>query len=98
MRRMLDVLMRCVALVLVFALMGPAAVNAAPNKTNPETIHDKIVKRGVGNWVCVEMSDGVALSGRVTQIDLQGFGLQVDRYGSVTMVRYADVVRLRNLS
>ena len=70
----------------------------APKKINPETIHDKIVKRGIGNWVCVEMNDGVLLTGRVANIDLQAFGLQVDNYGNVRMVPYADVVRLRNMT
>jgi hypothetical protein len=98
MKRIFDVLMRCVALLLVCALLAPPPAFAAPKKTNPETIHDKIVKRGIGNWVCVEMNDGVLLTGRVSQIDLQQFGLQVDSYGNVRMVPYADVVRLRNMT
>jgi hypothetical protein len=98
MKRLLDTLLKTVALVLISALAAPSVAFARPKPTNPETIHRKIVERGIGNWVCVEEANGLLLVGRVTTVDEQAFGMQLENYPDITMIRYADVVRLRNLS
>lgn len=95
MKRCLQALVKGVAVVLVCLLPGSSAAYAKP--VNPESIHRKIVQRGIGNWVCVEESNGVLLVGRITNVDEQSFGLQLDNYPtSVTTVPYAEVVKLRN--
>lgn len=98
MKRWLQVLLKCVALLLITALAAPSVAFARPKAQNPETIHRKIVERGIGNWVCIEESNGVLLVGRITTIEEQAFGMQLENYPDITMIRYADVVRLRNLT
>ena len=46
----------------------------------------------------MEQANGILLTGRVTTIEEQAFGMQLENYPDITMIRYADVVRLRNLS
>ena len=92
-----DISLRRVAAVLICTLLMPSLVFAAPKPVNPETIHYKIVKKGVGAWVCVEQANGVLLVGRITTVQEQEFGMQLENYPEVTMIKYADVVRLRNI-
>lgn len=94
MNRCLQALSKGVAVVLVSSLLGTSAAYAKP--VNPETIHRKIVQRGIGSWVCVEEANGILLVGRVTDVGEQSFGMQLDNYPEVTRVRYVDVVKLRN--
>jgi hypothetical protein len=98
MKRLLDTLVKTIALVLISALSTPSIAVARPKPQNPETIHRKIVQRGIGNWVCVEEANGILLTGRVTTIEEQAFGMQLENYPDITMIPYADVVRLRSLS
>jgi hypothetical protein len=97
MTRPFDVLFKSIAVVLIFALATPSIACASPKPRSPQEIHAKILKRGVGAWVCVEEANGLLLAGRVTNIDVVSFGMQLQNYPEVTMVNYADVVRLRNL-
>jgi len=98
MRRLVQTFLKIVALTLICALSAPSVAFARPKPQNPETIHRKIVQRGIGNWVCVEEANGILLTGRVTTIEEQAFGMQLENYPDITMIRYTDVVRLRNLS
>jgi len=98
MRRLFKKSLKTVALTLICALCAPSIAFARPKQQNPETIHRKIVQRGIGNWVCVEEANGILLTGRVTTIEEQAFGMQLENYPDITMIRYADVVRLRSLS
>lgn len=97
MRRRLNVLLKSIAVVLVCAMMAPPESLAAPRKSNPEAIHAKVVKRGIGNWVCIEEANGILLTGRIATIEEQAFGMQLENYPEITMIRYTDVVRLRSL-
>lgn len=87
-------LLKGVAIALVFSLLGSSAAYAKP--VNPETIHRKIVQRGIGNWVCVEEANGILLVGRITNVDEQSFGMQLENYPEITTVRYDQVVKLHN--
>lgn len=94
MEPLLQALLKGVAVALVCSLLDPPAAYAKP--VNPETIHRKIVERGIGSWVCVEESNGILLVGRITSVDEQSFGMQLDNYPEITTVRYDQVVKLHN--
>lgn len=94
MKPLLQALLKGVAVVLVCSLLGSSAAYAKP--VNPETIHRKIVQRGIGSWVCVEEANGILLVGRITNVDEQSFGMQLDNYPEITTVRYDQVVKLHN--
>jgi hypothetical protein len=68
--------------------------NAAPKPLTPETVHARLLKHGVGNFVGVQLQSGVAFAGRVVSIDDQSFGLQLHNDPQVTAVFYSDVVQL----
>lgn len=61
----------------------------------PEAVHARLLKRGLGNWVGVQLMNGVVFCGSIISIDDNSFGLQL--YGSpdVTPVAYSDVVYLQ---
>lgn len=90
-------LKRSIASLLICLAIMPAIGYAAPKAKNPATIQDKIVKLGVGRWVCVDETNGLTLVGRITGIGDQSFGMQLHNYPEITDVRYADVVRVRNV-
>lgn len=85
---------RAVAVALI-AAMFPFAASASPKPVNPETIHRKVVERGTGKWVCVDMKNGTTVVGRIASIQEQTFGIQLDNYPEPTMIPYADVQRVR---
>lgn len=78
----------------VCALLLPSAALSAPKPIGADEAREKLVKRGVGNWACVEEKSGLALCGRITTIDEQSFGLQLHNYPDVTSVFYGDVIAL----
>jgi hypothetical protein len=86
---------RCVGMLLVCALVAPAAAFAAPRGLTPEKVHAHIMKRGLGNWVGVEVSSGAAFAGRIVNIDDESFGLQLHNDPGITQVQYSDVIDLR---
>lgn len=85
------------AFLLIALVMTPAECYAGPKGGNPLTTQDKIVKLGVGRWICVDEKNGIALVGRITGIGDQSFGMQLHNYPEITDVRYADVVRVRGV-
>jgi hypothetical protein len=90
-----QLLHKCAGMVSICALLAPSVAVAAPKPLDPETVHAKIAKRGVGNWIYVEERNGVALVGRITSIDDQSFGLQLHNYPEITPVLYSDVIQVR---
>ena len=88
-------LMRATAVALIGVLTS--AANAAPKNVNPETIHRKIVERGAGRWICVDMRNGTAVVGRIASISELSFGMQLDNYPDATTIFYADVRRVRSV-
>jgi hypothetical protein len=87
--------LRVTSLVLACALLAPALASATPKPLDPATVHDRIAKRGVGSWVCVQEANGVALVGRVVNIGDDHVGLQLANYPEITPVLYTDIVGLR---
>jgi hypothetical protein len=49
----------------------------------------------VGSWIWIEEVNGVALYGRVVNIDPASVGLQLANYPEVTPVLYTDIARVR---
>jgi hypothetical protein len=85
---------KCVGMLLVCALVTPTAAFAAPRGLTPEKIHARILKRGLGNWVGVDLNTGAAFIGRIVSIDEQSFSLQLHNDPEITPVFYSDVVDL----
>jgi hypothetical protein len=85
--------LRVTSLALACALLAPALANAKP--LDAATAHARIMKRGVGSWVCVQEANGVALVGRVVNIGDDSVGLQLANYPEITPVNYTDIVGLR---
>ncbi len=87
--------LRVTSWLLVCALLAPAAAIARQKPLDAATVHDRIAKRGVGSWVCLQEANGIALVGRIVDIDDDSVGLQLANYPEVTPVLYADIVSLR---
>ena len=52
---------RCLAMLLVGSLLAVSAPFAEAKPLTPETVHSRILKRGLGNWVGVELPSGTAI-------------------------------------
>jgi len=86
-------LRKCAGMVSICAMLMPSVALAKP--LTADQAREKIVKRGVGTWVCVEERNGLLLIGRITSIDQDQFGMQLENYPDITPVNYSDVTRLR---
>jgi hypothetical protein len=73
----------------------PADALATPKPLNAVTVQDKIVKRGVNGWICVEENSGIALVGRIIAINPDSFTMQLPNDPEPVTVRYAEVIDLR---
>jgi hypothetical protein len=93
MKTIKNLLWKCVSIVSACTLMMPAPAIAKP--LSADQAREKIVKRGVGAWVCVEERSGILLIGRIASVDADRFGLQLQNYPDITPVSYADVTKLR---
>lgn len=91
-----NILAKPVAIALIYAVAAPAA-HAGPASVNPETIHRKIVQRGTGKWVSIDLTNGTAVVGRIASLEEQSFGLQLDNYPEVTTIAYSNVLRVRSV-
>lgn len=85
---------RIMSMLLVCALAAASAPVAQARPLTPETVHTRIAKRGLGNWVGVELNNGTAFAGRIVSVDDESFGLQLHNDPAVTPVLYRDVVDL----
>jgi hypothetical protein len=85
---------RSTVLALVCTLIFQGSPIAEAKPLTPETVHSRILKRGIGNWVGVELQSGTAFAGRIVDIDQQSFGMQLHNDPSITPVRYSDVLNL----
>jgi hypothetical protein len=81
-------------MLLVCALLAVSAPVAQAKPLTPLQVHARILKRGIGNWVGVELQNGTAFAGRIVSADDQSFGLQLHNDPAITPVQYSDVVRL----
>jgi len=82
------------AMLLVCALVTASVPAYAGKPLTPEKVHERILKRGIGNWVGVELQNGTAFAGRIVSADEESFGLQLHNDPAITPVRYSDVVGL----
>lgn len=85
---------RELSVLLVIALLAPSLASAVPKPLTPEQVHSRLLKRGLGNWVGVEMQDGTAFVGRIVSIDDQTFSMQLHNDPQVTAIFYSEVSRL----
>jgi hypothetical protein len=81
-------------MLLVCALTVASAPVAEAKPLTPGTVHARILKRGLGNWVGVDLLNGTAVVGRIVSLDDQSFGLQLHNDPEVTTILYGDVVDL----
>jgi hypothetical protein len=79
-------------MLLVGVLLALSAPVSSAKPITPETVHARILKRGIGNWVGVELQNGTAFVGRIVSVDEESFGLQLHNDPAITPVRYSDVV------
>jgi hypothetical protein len=84
-----------VASLLIAIFLIPADALATPKPLNAVTVQDKIVKRGVNGWICVEENSGIALVGRIIAINPDSFTMQLPNDPEPVTVRYAEVIDLR---
>lgn len=85
---------RCISMLLVCTMIAALAPIAEAKPITPQTVHARILKRGLGNWVGVELQNGTAFEGRIISADEDSFGLQLHNDPAITSVHYADVVDL----
>jgi hypothetical protein len=85
---------RSIVLALVCTLICQGSPIAEAKQLTPEAVHSRILKRGIGNWVGVELQNGTAFAGRIVDIDQQSFGMQLHNDPSITSIRYVDVLNL----
>ncbi len=81
-------------MLLVCALVAASVPAEASKPLTPLTVHARILKRGIGNWVGVELINGTAIVGRIVSVDEESFGLQLHNDPAITPVRYSDVIGL----
>ena len=87
-------LSKCIALLLVSLMAGMSPASAWARQLTPQVIHARILKRGVGNWLGVELLNGTAFVGRIVSVDDESFGMQLHNDPAITTVQYADVSNL----
>jgi small nuclear ribonucleoprotein (snRNP)-like protein len=79
----------------VYLEMGVSMGSFTRKPMTPEAVHARLLKRGLGNWVAVQLENGIEFSGRLISIDDNSFGLQLYGDPEVTPVAYGDVVYLQ---
>jgi hypothetical protein len=84
-----------VASLLILLLAVPPRAFARAKPLDASAVHSRILKRGLGNPVGVEMSNGVALIGRIIAINTDSFTLQLFNDPDPVTINYADVIDLR---
>jgi hypothetical protein len=82
---------RGISLLLVLTLIAPNVASAKTKPLTAEQVHSRLLKRGLGNWVGVDMQDGTAFVGRIVSIDDQTFSMQLHNDPQVTAIFYSEV-------
>lgn len=67
----------------------------ARRPVTPEQVHTRLLKRGLGSWVGVQLLNGTVFCGAIINIDDNSFGLQLYGDPEVMPVAYSDVVYLQ---
>src|SRR5580658_2748221 len=95
MRSSVSRMYQAIAMLVICALLLPSIASAAPKPLDPGTVHVRIMKRGVNNWIALQENNGVQLFGRIIAINDQSFTLQLHNDPQTTEILYTDVVDLR---
>jgi hypothetical protein len=88
-------LRRHFALLAICLLLVPKLSLAEPKPLDPGTVHGRVIKRGINNWIALEEYNGVRLFGRIIAIGDRSFTLQLHNDPATTEISYADVAYLR---
>jgi hypothetical protein len=79
----------------VFSLeTGMPMARTSGKPLTAEVVHARLLKRGLGKVVAVQLENGVAFSGTLVSVDENSFGLQLYGDPATTPVAYSDVVYL----
>ncbi len=84
-----------VSLFVGLTLLTPGMAYAKPKPLDPGTVHVKVLKRGVGNFIALEEGNRIQLFGRILAIGDRSFTLQLHNDPETTEVLYSDVEYLR---
>jgi len=95
MPRLSLVLQRFFTLLLVLLLAPSNPIYAQPKPLDPATVHVRIMKRGIHNWIALQENNGVQLFGRILAINDRSFTLQLHNDPQTTEILYSDVAYLQ---
>lgn len=84
-----------IASLLILLFIVPSGAYAKAKPLDAATVHARILKRGIGNPVGVEQSNGVELAGRIIAVNMASFTLQLFNDPQPVTINYADVIDLR---
>jgi hypothetical protein len=84
-----------IASLLILLFVVPPGAYAKAKPLTAATVHARILKRGIGNPVGVEESNGVELIGRIIAVNPDSFTLQLFNDPDPVTVNNADVVDLK---
>lgn len=76
-------------------LLVPNLSMAEPMPLDPGTVHVRVIKRGINNWIALQEYNGVQLFGRIIAIGDRSFTLQLHNDPATTEISYTDVAYLR---
>jgi hypothetical protein len=88
-------LRRHFALLAICLLLVPKLSLAEPKPLDAGTVHVRVIKRGINNWIALQEYNGVQLFGRIIAIGDRSFTLQLHNDPATTEVSYSDVAYLR---
>ncbi len=79
----------------ISAMLTPTIALANPKPLDPGTVHVKILKRGIGNYIAIQEFNGVQIWGRILDIGDHSVILQLHNDPQTTEVFYTDIAYLR---
>ena len=88
-------LYRLTASLVISAILTPTITLANPKPLDPGTVHVKILKRRVGNFIAIQEVNGVQIWGRILDIGDHSVILQLHNDPQTTEVFYTDIAYLR---
>jgi len=78
----------------VFSIENLRMVRPSGQPLTAEAVHARLLKRGLGKPVAVQLENGIAFWGNLVSIDDNSFGMQLYGDPETTPVAYSDVVYL----
>ena len=79
----------------ISAMLTSTIALANPKPLDPGTVHVKILKRGIGNFIAIQEVNGVQIWGRILDIGYHSVILQLHNDPQTTEVFYTDIAYLR---